>query len=265
LEYQIIVTRTNFQTDAWFRQPTTETHYALGATLHYQLFPGNKFKPYGDYPKGMWRKGNILVHEIGHAYGLKHPYQGDCLLDESFSDYIDDTPRQTGNPFGTCAMLKGRDSCPTLPGKDDLQNYMVATSDDCRSHFTPGQVAFMQNVITTIKPSLVKQLLPSCVASIDSTDSSPDLQPCLEGQVFDNGEDPVFCFTDPNDSTVWAWACCPESLDWPTQSCWQGVPDFNVPLASVAHPRIPTKRPTARPTKIPAKKKRSIRGGRRLR
>ena len=30
----------------------------------------------------------------------------------------------TGNPLVYCNAVKGRDSCPTLPGLDDMSNYM---------------------------------------------------------------------------------------------------------------------------------------------
>jgi hypothetical protein len=145
--------------DSWFRQNTDESHYALGATVHWELFPGSTARG------GLYNKGNILTHELGHCFGLRHPYQGDCFGDESNSDQIDDTPRMTGNPLATCRAVANRDSCPGAAGKDDMQNYMVATADVCRNHFTPGQVNFMQTVIRAYKPTLMRQLLPSCVAA----------------------------------------------------------------------------------------------------
>ena len=131
-----------------------------------------------------------------------------------------------GNPLTTCRAVAGRDSCKGSPRKDDMSNYMVATEDTCRNHFTPGQVNFMQNIIRKLKPTLMKQEGPSCVAAIDSSDDSPDLQPCLDGTVREaNGR--KWCRTDPDDASAWGWACCPSSsADWGKDACRQGTPDF---------------------------------------
>lgn len=189
--------------DSWYRDPISESHYSLGISLHHQLLPGNTFKG------GLWAKGNILTHEVGHCYGLKHPYEGDCFGNETNSDGIEDTPRMKGNLLQWCSKIKRRDTCPRSPGKDDLQNYMIATS--CTSHFTPGQVARMQEVIAQYKPTLAKQAkAPTCVAAIDSTDASPDLQPCLK--VWVDREGRVRCLTDPLTDRIWAYACCPKSM-----------------------------------------------------
>lgn len=219
--------------DAWYHVPITESSFALGAIVHWQLLPGNNFN------KGMWNKGNILTHEVGHTYGLRHPYEGDCLGDESNSDQIEDTPRMTGNPLVYCSAVRGRDSCPKLPGKDDMSNYMLATADNCRNHFTPGQIQYMQDTIMTYKPTLLKQLLPDCVAAIDDTDYSPDLQPCLKDTLkTDSKTGKQYCLTDPLNPTIWAWACCPTSLTWVKQDCWQGVPDFALPTTQRAMPTM---------------------------
>jgi len=206
--------------DSWFRDPVSESHYALGAIVHYELLPGNNFRG------GLWSKGNILTHEVGHYYGLRHPYEGDCTGSEMSSDQISDTPRQSGNPLATCKAVAGRDSCKNQPGKDDMQTYMVATADTCRNHFTPGQVNYMQATIQKYKPTLMKQLPPACVAAVDSSDSSPDLQPCLDGTVKTTGGK-QWCRTDPDDASVWAWACCPTNLNWDNDACRKGTPNFN--------------------------------------
>lgn len=210
--------------DSWYRQNTTEHHYALGAIIHHELLPGNQFKG------GLWSKGNILTHEIGHVYGLRHPYEGGCMGNETMSDGIADTPRMSGNPLMRCNKIKTRNTCRNHPGKDDLSNYMLATADSCRNHFTPGQVRFMQNVIRQYKPTLMEQRLPDCVAAIDSSDASPDLQPCLKGTVRTDAQGRRWCKTDPDDATVWGWACCPKSLEWTEEGCRLGEPEFHASL-----------------------------------
>jgi hypothetical protein len=158
--------------------------------------------------------------------------------------------------MATCRAVAGRDSCPSLAGKDDMQNYMVATADTCRNHFTPGQVNYMQTVIRAYKPTLMRQLLPECVAAIDDTDYSPDLQPCLPGTVRTSTSGRSFCRTDPDSSAVWAWACCPSSLNWDQDSCRQGTPNFALPGGVLDAPRssgtggspTSTRSPTRQPT-----------------
>ena len=50
--------------DSWFGQPISEDSFALGSIVHWQLLPGNNFNG------GMWSKGNILTHEVGHSKKL---------------------------------------------------------------------------------------------------------------------------------------------------------------------------------------------------
>ena len=115
-------------------------------------------------------------------------------------------------------------------------------------------------VIQTYKPTLLKQLLPSCVAAIDSTDYSPDLQPCLDGTLFVTATGAQVCKTDPDNPAVWANACCPTSLNWGNDdACWQGTPDFTLPTSVLPMPKrvsspgaTSTKSPTTKaPTKAP--------------
>jgi hypothetical protein len=117
-----------------------------------------------------------------------------------------------------------------------MSNYMVATEDSCRNHFTSGQVGFMQTVIRNYKPTLLKQLGPSCVAAIDNSDNSPDLQACLEGTLQTaNGKQ--WCKTDPDDNNAWAWACCPSGDNWANDACRQGTPNFSAPKSGSSSPR----------------------------
>jgi hypothetical protein len=190
---------------SWFNAPLSESHYSLGSSLHYELLPGNTFRRFG----GNWSQGDILVHETGHTYGLMHLYEGDCFGGEDNSDNILDTPRQTGNPFSSCSGKGKVDSCKKIAGKDDIQNYMGAYQDACRSHFTPGQVQFMRNVITTYKPTLTRQLPVDCVAAVDSTDQSPDLLPCVDKVQVNPQNSRPWCHTSKTDASLWAWACCP--------------------------------------------------------
>jgi len=87
--------------------------------------------------------GYTTVHEVGHWFGLMHPWGpfevGYCNDD----DAVADTPVQYGPSFqetGPCTTTK--DSCPQK-GIDDTSNYMDYSPDYCMNHFTPGQVVRM--------------------------------------------------------------------------------------------------------------------------
>jgi hypothetical protein len=225
--------------DKWFSNPLSEDHFSLGEIVHWKLIAGNKnftklpnetSQMAAKINSGLWSLGKIAVHETGHHMGLRHPYGDTCSGPDP--DNITDTPRMKGNPLTKCSYIKGRDSCPNYAGKDDISNYMVATDDNCRNHFTKGQVEFMTQTILQYKPTLVKQVPPDCVASITDEDNSPDLQPCIKGTLTKTKkghlkEGLLKCRTDPDDPTVWGYACCPSNMNWTKDLCRQGIPNFD--------------------------------------
>jgi hypothetical protein len=238
----------------------SESHWILGVTLHWELLPGNSVL------QGRFSQGKICTHETGHTMGLRHLYDGGCDQPDEYTDQVDDTPRQQGNPSADCHTLQGRDSCPNKPGLDDNSNYMGIAYDSCRNHFTPGQVVFMQNTILARKPTLIRQLPPFCVASVDSTDNSPDLAPCLNNVVYVDETSRKWCRTDPDYTQVWAWACCPsdDPVLWGKEDCRLGEPNFSTRWPLLSQPfggptdsptqttSSPTKKPTQQPTEVQA-------------
>lgn len=85
--------------------------------------------------------GRTLTHELGHFFGLLHPWGegGSCTI----SDYVDDTPAQSG-PISGCPSLVNQ--CGTTP-PSMVPNYLNFTNDSCMNVFTIGQVERMHRVL----------------------------------------------------------------------------------------------------------------------
>jgi len=101
--------------------------------------------------KANYDKGRTATHEIGHFFGLRHIW-GDDNGACSGTDYVDDTPNQSGSTSG----------CPTHPHvtctvTSMFQNYLDYTNDQCMNLFTQGQVGRM---ITVIENSPRRASLP---------------------------------------------------------------------------------------------------------
>lgn len=100
--------------------------------------------------------GLALAHEVGHYLGLFHtfesafnPGQAGCA---DPGDFVSDTPSQAFHTFGACPV--GLDSCPSLPGADDIPNLMNYATDECWNHFSPGQANLMVEAIQRFRPTL---------------------------------------------------------------------------------------------------------------
>lgn len=114
-----------------------------GVVLHYGALPGGSRAPYN--------LGCTLVHETAHWLGVLHTFSSGC---DGAGDEVDDTPSQTG-PTSGCPT-DPPDTCP-LPGLDAFHNYMDYSYDECRTEFTPGQMARARTmVITYRRPLLAK-------------------------------------------------------------------------------------------------------------
>ncbi len=96
-------------------------------------------------------EGFVTVHEMGHWFGLLHPWghkKNDC---GGPGDEVDDTPAQAGPVFGCPASPP--DSCEDQPGLDSPDNHMDYADDSCypTRKFTPGQVDRMYDVYDHIR------------------------------------------------------------------------------------------------------------------
>ncbi|KAK8242964.1 hypothetical protein IWZ00DRAFT_532358 [Phyllosticta capitalensis] len=86
---------------------------------------------------------NAIVHEVGHWLGLYHQYHGGCHPDRiGGGDYILDTPASAW-PLYDCPSHAVITCPPPMDMPVDAFNFMDSTLDDCKVHFTPGQIEKM--------------------------------------------------------------------------------------------------------------------------
>jgi len=83
---------------------------------------------------GPFTRGATATHEVGHYFGLQHPW----------NDNFADTPSQSQPNYG-CPNYNTT-SCTTTAGSDFSSNFMDYVNDVCMSNFSANQVARMQVV-----------------------------------------------------------------------------------------------------------------------
>lgn len=104
-----------------------------------------------EYPYGF-----VLAHEIGHYLGLFHTFES--FFNPGLSncadpgDFVGDTATQAFHTGGDCPV--GLDSCPALPGADDIPNFMNYSTDECMDHFSPGQIEMINFALGNYRPTL---------------------------------------------------------------------------------------------------------------
>ncbi|MFK7848925.1 MAG: M43 family zinc metalloprotease, partial [Rhodothermales bacterium] len=129
----------------WAPFPSTTDSDKHAILLDYATLPDNSVNLNYD-------EGDILVHEVGHYFGLIHPWEGGCLADPTKGDEIVGTPASSSAFFNTCPSSP--DSCPALLGNDAVTNYMYSTTDACRTGFIEEQFTRMDDEIGTHKPNI---------------------------------------------------------------------------------------------------------------
>ncbi len=107
-------------------------------------------------------KASVLVHELGHYFGLFHTYEfgcnnGDCLTD---GDRVCDTPPDQSAALIPCDVVENSCSTDIKSGfKTDVpdlrQNFMDYGNTACWHDFTPGQIARMRDIIVNRRNSLL--------------------------------------------------------------------------------------------------------------
>lgn len=100
-----------------------------GCIILYDSLPGGQ--TYG------LDRGMTLVHEVGHYFGLAHPWENGC---NEPGDGIGDTPYSASAAYD-CVP---KNSCPNTWGMDPVTNPMQYSPDSCMTQFTTMQCKKMR-------------------------------------------------------------------------------------------------------------------------
>ena len=98
-----------------------------------------------------YNKGRTATHEIGHYFGLDHPWgDGSCSGD----DGVADTPA-TYDAYYDCVTFPNNDyTCTTTANGAMFMNYMDYVPDACMAFFTTGQKAIATATMNGPRASL---------------------------------------------------------------------------------------------------------------
>jgi hypothetical protein len=124
-----------------------------GVTCHPQAF--SSISCGGNSLYGTYNLGRTITHEVGHYLLLNHPWaNGGC----SSNDNVADTP-VTSEPIYGCPSGQTIVNCtdPVL-----WPSYMDYCNDACLFMFSAGQVARMENYVTSSLQNLLNNAVTAC-------------------------------------------------------------------------------------------------------
>ncbi len=164
---------------------------ADGVCVDYRSFGPNCFS----YPE--YNMSRTAVHEIGHNFGLYHPFDNGCTSDDfrqltsagcslppNLLAPADDIPHQA-DPTQGCPSGSITNGCSPIAARM-YQNYMDYTDDACYSMFTKGEAARMEWVLENCRAGYLTTLGGQYPASIQPLDAAVNSVVSPGGQDFSN-------------------------------------------------------------------------------
>jgi len=130
--------------------------------------------------------GRTATHEVGHWFGLLHPWgnynSGDCSL----SDYCNDTPT-CANPFEASAPACTDNPPITCGSTRMIQNYMEYSDDGCMNLFTNDQSTRMHSslVLSPRRQAILSSL--GCCTIKDGIVNAPYSKSFEDGDLLSDG------------------------------------------------------------------------------
>lgn len=141
--------------------------------------------------------GRTVTHEIGHWFGLSHPWgdynSGNCSL----TDYCDDTPT-CANAFEASYPACNASAPISCSSPRMIQNYMEYSDDGCMNLFTEDQKSRMRSTIelSTRRFALLSSMGCCSISNVIATPFEKDFE---DGTITSNGWKTI----SPNNSTIY--------------------------------------------------------------
>lgn len=136
-------------------------------------------------------QGNALTHEVGHYFGLEHPWGSDANPSCSTDDGLNDTPNTDGPN-----LCQQSNSCNTPAPGDMFENFMDYSS--CTNMFTIEQADYMNLVLDGWRSGLLNSSGCSSTPTAPVADFSSNKQNICSGESVD--------FSDNSNGNVTSWS-----------------------------------------------------------